>query len=168
MKPVDVRYLERGAPHHLNVVVRDHRLFVSLDGAAAAAVAAELGPAGAWVIDSTTGRSHVHVFRDGRRILVGFEGAVYEFLPEEASHVASRGLPDREIRAPMTGKVVDVAVEAGDHVEPGATLVVLEAMKMEHRMKATGSMTVVKVHVAKGSLVELGTELVTLVPRVVT
>ena len=36
----------------------------------------------------------------------------------------------------MVVAVVEVAVRAGDRVEPGQTLVVLDAMKMEHPLKA--------------------------------
>ena len=49
--------------------------------------------------------------------------------------------------APMPGGVVRVAVTAGERVEAGALLVVLEAMKMEHAVHAPVSGTVTEVDV---------------------
>lgn len=39
---------------------------------------------------------------------------------------------DVAVRAPLTGTVIAVAVGAGDQVEPGDELLILESMKMEH------------------------------------
>jgi propionyl-CoA carboxylase alpha chain len=63
-------------------------------------------------------------------------------------------------RAPMPGGVVRVAVSAGDTVEAGQLLVVLEAMKMEHTVHATTSGVVTEVDVAEGDQVETGRILV--------
>jgi len=62
--------------------------------------------------------------------------------------------------APMPGSVVRVAVAVGDEVEHGGTLVVLEAMKMEHTVHAATSGTVSTVAVAEGDQVESGQVLV--------
>ncbi|MCU0268038.1 MAG: biotin/lipoyl-binding protein [Acidimicrobiales bacterium] len=56
--------------------------------------------------------------------------------------------------APVPGRVVRVATQVGDHVEAGQTLVVLEAMKVEHRIAAAEPGTVVAVLVAEGDTVE--------------
>ncbi len=66
--------------------------------------------------------------------------------------------------APMPGKIVKVAVAQGDAVEEHALLVVLEAMKMEHRIEASAAATVNALHVKEGQLVAAGTALVTLGP----
>jgi propionyl-CoA carboxylase alpha chain len=55
--------------------------------------------------------------------------------------------------APMPGKVLEVRVAAGDAVSQGQTLVVLEAMKMEHRMDAPEDGVVDAVHVTAGQQV---------------
>jgi biotin carboxyl carrier protein len=60
----------------------------------------------------------------------------------------------------MPGSVVRVAVAAGDRVEAGQVLVVLEAMKMEHAVAAGGPGTVAEVAVAEGDQVETGRVLV--------
>jgi len=49
------------------------------------------------------------------------------------------------LHAPMPGRVIRVDVSAGDHVAEGDTLVVLEAMKMEHTLRAPHVGTVVEV-----------------------
>jgi len=56
--------------------------------------------------------------------------------------------------APMPGKVVKVLVTAGDEVTAGTALVVLEAMKMEHTVRASAAGTVTAIHVAVGDQVE--------------
>ncbi|MCS6917524.1 MAG: acetyl-CoA carboxylase biotin carboxyl carrier protein subunit [Chitinophagales bacterium] len=58
------------------------------------------------------------------------------------------------IRAPMPGLVLDVLVQAGQAVEPGTSLLILEAMKMENSIKAHEAATVKSVQVKKGDAVE--------------
>jgi biotin carboxyl carrier protein len=58
--------------------------------------------------------------------------------------------------------VLAVAVAAGDVVEARATLVVLEAMKLEHVVTAPFAGTVVEVDVAPGDVVAAGSRLVEL------
>jgi biotin carboxyl carrier protein len=54
----------------------------------------------------------------------------------------------------MPGKVIEIRVAVGDTVEPGQTLVLLEAMKMEHPMQATEAGTVQEILVSVGEQVE--------------
>jgi geranyl-CoA carboxylase alpha subunit len=54
----------------------------------------------------------------------------------------------------MDGAIVDVLVKAGDVVAVGQTLVVLEAMKMEHQLKAGISGVVEAVNAAVGQQVK--------------
>lgn len=69
---------------------------------------------------------------------------------------------ERRIEAPMPGQIVDVRVKAGDEVTTGATLVVLEAMKMETRLTAPAAGRIRRVHCAAGQTVERGQVLVEL------
>ena len=62
--------------------------------------------------------------------------------------------------APMPGKVVAVMVANGDHVERGAPLVVLEAMKMEHTITAPVAGTVANLIYTVGAIVSEGAELI--------
>jgi biotin carboxyl carrier protein len=56
----------------------------------------------------------------------------------------------------MNARVVAVHARAGDKVEAGSALVVLEAMKMEHTLSAPAAVRVKAVHVAKGAQVAPG------------
>ena len=75
----------------------------------------------------------------------------------EASHQQHGGLT-----APMNGSIVRVLVEAGQQVEAGTALVVLEAMKMEHSIRATHAGTVKALYCCEGEMVSEGTVLVEL------
>jgi 3-methylcrotonyl-CoA carboxylase alpha subunit len=75
----------------------------------------------------------------------------------EASHQHHGGLT-----APMNGSIVRVLVEAGQQVEAGAALVVLEAMKMEHSIRAPHAGTVKALYCSEGEMVSEGAVLVEL------
>jgi 3-methylcrotonyl-CoA carboxylase alpha subunit len=64
--------------------------------------------------------------------------------------------------APMPGKVLKVLVQPGDAIEAGATLVIIEAMKMEHAIKAPHAGTIAEVRTQPGEQVEGGQLLVVL------
>jgi acetyl-CoA/propionyl-CoA carboxylase biotin carboxyl carrier protein len=71
---------------------------------------------------------------------------------------AAEGAHD-EIRAPMQGTIVTVAVNPGDEVKAGALLCVLEAMKMENHINAPRDGKVASVGVQQGQNVETGSVL---------
>ena len=73
-------------------------------------------------------------------------------------HAAGNG----RIVAPMPGKIVKIAVRDGDAVNTHDLLVVLEAMKMEHRIEAPGDGTVGAIHVREGEIVAGDTLLIEL------
>jgi biotin carboxyl carrier protein len=66
-----------------------------------------------------------------------------------------------EVRAPMPGTVVDVQVGAGDRVETGQDLCVLDAMKMNNRIRASREGTIGEVLVTTGQQVQHGDLLLT-------
>jgi len=82
-------------------------------------------------------------------------------LAEEA-HGAGGRHGRQVVAAYMPGRVVSVAVEPGQAVEEGQSLVVLEAMKMQNEIQADRAGTVSKVHVAPGQAVEGGDPLLEL------
>jgi biotin carboxyl carrier protein len=59
-----------------------------------------------------------------------------------------------ELKAPMPGLVLEIAVSAGDQVQKGDRVLVLEAMKMENVIKAPADATVAAVEVEQGKTVE--------------
>ncbi len=66
----------------------------------------------------------------------------------------------KDIKAPMPGLVLDVNVSAGQEVNKGDKLVILEAMKMENVIKSEGEGVVKEVHVEKGATVDKGQMLI--------
>ena len=64
------------------------------------------------------------------------------------------GAGSGRIQATMDGAIIDVLVEAGQSVRQGDTLVILEAMKMEHPVKADRDGIVGEVHAGKGDQVK--------------
>ncbi|MGF6209572.1 acetyl/propionyl/methylcrotonyl-CoA carboxylase subunit alpha [Pseudomonas frederiksbergensis] len=75
----------------------------------------------------------------------------------ESSHSHQGGLT-----APMNGSIVRVLVEAGQTVEAGAQLVVLEAMKMEHSIRAPHAGVIKALYCQEGEMVSEGSALVEL------
>ncbi len=67
---------------------------------------------------------------------------------------AAGGIGSGRIQATMDGAIIDVLVAAGQSVRQGDTLVVLEAMKMEHPVKADRDGIVGAVHANKGDQVK--------------
>ena len=63
---------------------------------------------------------------------------------------------------PLPGTVIGVNVEAGQQVSAGDVLMVVEAMKMEHKITAAADSTVTEVHFATGDRVDQGDLLVSL------
>lgn len=68
----------------------------------------------------------------------------------------------RTVTASMPGVVVDLAVEVGDVVEDGQTLLILEAMKMQNPIQAEGGGKVVQIHAVVGAAVANGAPLIDL------
>lgn len=114
-------------------------------------------------IDGT--RQRLIAIRRGDTLYLQWHGelhAITRFDPiaaVEASHGQHGGLG-----APMNGSIVRVLVEPGQAVEAGTALVVLEAMKMEHSIRAPEAGTVKALYCREGEMVSEGTVLVELEP----
>src|SRR5262249_9746534 len=66
----------------------------------------------------------------------------------------------QQITAPMPGKIVRVLVKAGDQVESGQGLLVVEAMKMQNEIRSPKSGTVERVLAVEGQAVNAGEPLI--------
>jgi 3-methylcrotonyl-CoA carboxylase alpha subunit len=107
-----------------------------------------------WFVEHGGHRRKARVVRDGDRVHVLSEGMQFVLVeeprfPEHAHQAVAGGLI-----APMPGKVVKVLVSLEQVVEAGTPLVVLEAMKMEHTVRAADAGTVRALHVAVGDQVD--------------
>jgi biotin carboxyl carrier protein len=69
----------------------------------------------------------------------------------------------KEIKAPMPGLVLEIAVAAGDAVNAGDKVIILGAMKMENSITVPASAVVKRIAVAVGQAVEKGQVLVELI-----
>jgi 3-methylcrotonyl-CoA carboxylase alpha subunit len=100
------------------------------------------------------------VLRSGDRLLVSLDGAVHAFHLGDAPARGGAAGGVGTVVAPMPGKIVRVLVAAGDVVEAGAPLIVLEAMKMETTLRSEIAGTVAAVRVEAGATVDAGAVLV--------
>ena len=66
-----------------------------------------------------------------------------------------------DFRAPMNGTIVDILIKAGDSVNLGDPLLIMEAMKMQHTISAPSDGLVSELFFSKGDLVDGGAELLT-------
>ena len=108
-------------------------------------------------VTAVTAGSRRHVFLDGR-------AWVFDLCGQEGTEGAGTGVDAAGLTAPMPGRVIAVKVEPGAKVARGQTLVVLEAMKMEHAIVAPTDGTVKAVRFAVGEQVPDGAELVDFEP----
>jgi biotin carboxyl carrier protein len=69
-----------------------------------------------------------------------------------------------ELIARLPGTVVSVEVAVGDHISAGATMMVIEAMKMEHSVVAPYAGRLSAIHYGRGDRVTEGTVLVEVIP----
>jgi 3-methylcrotonyl-CoA carboxylase alpha subunit len=88
------------------------------------------------------------------------DGTVQFDLIDPLTASATLDAAPGHLAAPMPGKVIEVAVKPGDTVKRGATLMVLEAMKMEHSIAAPMDGRIEQVFFKAGDLVEEGAELI--------
>ena len=117
-------------------VLTDGRIMVQLDGRARIAHSAKVGDV--W---------WVHI--DG-----------HIFCIEKTEAGSADGDSDGGMTAPMPGKILEVKVADGQTVEAGELLLVMEAMKMEHRIVAPTDGVVTKVNFSMGDQVQQGDVLV--------
>ena len=66
------------------------------------------------------------------------------------------------LSAPMPGKILEVHVSEGQNVKSGDVLMVMEAMKMEHKIVASSNGIVESIHFKEGDQVPQGAELLSL------
>jgi acetyl-CoA/propionyl-CoA carboxylase biotin carboxyl carrier protein len=154
-----------GTPGHdaVAVAVRGTEVRVG-DGPVRAGAVAVAGDTLAVTLDGRTDR---WLFaRDGEDLWLGRDGAAHRVravapAPRGDTAAAAGTGP---LTSPMPGTVIAVHVKPGDAVEAGRPVVVVEAMKMEHVVRAAVSGVVAEVRVEPGSRVALDEPLVVLEP----
>ncbi len=149
----------------------DHRLNVSYRLRRDGSFAVQVNEHAYRVVERGVSERAIDLEIDGRRCsLAVTAAAASRFIHGPEGDIELKELPrfpvaDRAeqrggLKAPMPGKVMSVMVAAGDVVERGQLLLVLEAMKMEHRIDAPWAGTVTTLNVAEGDQVANGAMLV--------
>ncbi len=121
----------------------------------------------AWVVDLTAEdglRRRYRVRLSAHSADVNGPEGQSSFALRTEDDVDERGGVAGECRAPLPGAISKVLVVAGDQVAEGDGLVVLEAMKMEHTLRANGAGTVTVVQCEPGQQVDVNDLLVTVEP----
>jgi 3-methylcrotonyl-CoA carboxylase alpha subunit len=110
-------------------------------------------------------RLTVTVVAAGEKRHVFFDGMSFIFAAiDPLFHAGEGGGAEGGLTAPMPGKVIALLVEAGAKVDKGTPLIVLEAMKMEHKLVAPAAGTVKAFCYAVGEQVADGAELLEFQP----
>ncbi|NOL48605.1 acetyl-CoA carboxylase biotin carboxylase subunit [Pelistega europaea] len=127
-----------------------------------------------WKVEIDGGRFITHITLDGVNsmmsvVLTGENAYVFDQgkvthlqLPDDLHHSADEQDHGGSLVAPMPGKIISLAVSAGDIVKAGQTLLVMEAMKMEHTITSPKDGRVEEIFYAVGDQVTDGVELIKL------
>ena len=82
-------------------------------------------------------------------------GMIYLVSKSSVSHISVR-----ELKAPISGKVIDILTTKGIAIKEGQVLIILEAMKMEIQIKSPVSKEIREIKVSKGQSVKTGDVLI--------
>jgi biotin carboxyl carrier protein len=104
------------------------------------------------------GTDALEVVVDGWRFVLRVEDEHRAVLRERATRASDGQAGDAtvELRTPIPGRIVSIAVAVGDAIESGQSLLVVEAMKMQNEVRAPRAGTVSRVDVAPGQAVDAG------------
>lgn len=111
------------------------------------------------VIIEDKGSEHYEILLGGRM----FEGQV---LDERSMLMLNRRgglkLDTGDLQSPMPGLIVQISVKAGDAVQEGQTLVILESMKMQNELRAPRAGVIKEILIVSGQTVEKGALLISI------
>jgi biotin carboxyl carrier protein len=135
---------------------------VTLDGKPVSVDAAEIAPNTLSLL--LDGQSFEFAFTPLPAGQLRLQSGAHEFTAEVIDPRAWRGRRHgnveaegrQQIVAPMPGKVVRILVQAGDHVDAGQGLLVVEAMKMQNEVRSPKRGTVERILAKEGQPVNAG------------
>ncbi|MGO4678473.1 ATP-binding protein [Microbacterium sp. 2MCAF23] len=164
------------APRRYRLVCGEHRAEVRVTGSGSRLSVEVDGSGPVAAASRAEGASHRTITIDGMtrtvaaleiesgRVAIAHSGAVFEVAVERVSHAGATAAENRpHLDSPMPGTVVLVHAADGAHVAEGDPVLVVEAMKMEHVLRA-GVAGTVAVHVAQGDTVARGQTLAVITP----
>ena len=162
MRRIDLEYA--GQPVVAKLRYLDDGLQLQVDNGEPTPISFTAQPDGRIDLRYGGDRELVQVYARGEvEHIFGSRGATAITELDVLSHSAEGAGEGGRLTAPMPGKVVSIAVKAGDKVTKGQPLAVMEAMKMEHTIAAPQDGVVQEVLYAPGDQVAEGVELLTVV-----
>ena len=102
-----------------------------------------------------------HVAKVGDSWWIHLDGRIHVVNGHETGS-ADSSAGEGGLTAPMPGTILEIYAKAGQRVREGQTLLVMEAMKMEHRIQAPKAGEVLSVNFSEGDRVDMGATLVEL------
>jgi 3-methylcrotonyl-CoA carboxylase alpha subunit len=158
----DIAFLDGEVRIAVTVHYRASGQLLELPGASGPlAAAGELDDDGDLIADLGGVRVKATIVRAGDEITVIAGGSSHRLvLDDPAARAELKEAETGSLKSPMPGKVIRIDVRAGDSVQRGAALLVIEAMKMEHTVTAPADGTVERVHFEVGEQVAEGATLV--------
>lgn len=150
-----------GKMHRVEVSRAEERLLWTVNGERLEADAVEVSPGNySILIDGNSFEARIE--SSGAELRAIVDGREYRFaIRDEREWRRNRGSAAeaegrQQVLAPMPGKIVRVLIQAGDAVQAGQGLLVVEAMKMQNEIRAPKSGTVERVSVREGQTVNAG------------
>jgi len=107
-----------------------------------------------------SGTSHLaHVTKVGDDWWIHMDGRIHVVRMHEPGSSEAESAQGG-MSAPMPGTILEILVKQGQRVREGQDLVVMEAMKMEHRIQAPRAGEITRLHYSVGDRVDMGATLV--------
>lgn len=107
-------------------------------------------------------QSSVYVHQQGQQVQIWYQGEYYDLQKLSRKASANDLAHSGSVMAPLTGKVIQLVVAAGQTVKKGDVLVILESMKMETALTAPFDAQIQSVHCQAGDQISNGQLLVEL------
>jgi biotin carboxyl carrier protein len=104
--------------------------------------------------------TNVNVVNVGNLFVV--DGVEFKIDAPKRNRSKNKVIDHGQMTSPMPGKILKIFIKVGSTVIPGSPILVMEAMKMEHTIKASKSGIVEKIYFNEGDQVQGGVELVKL------
>lgn len=155
------------AGRHGTVALANLSARICLDGSEPVVLDAVPGPAGSLTTVVLGGQTHRYCYAwEGSHLWLQLDGIDYLFASHNRSSAKGNDEAgsDGVLRAPMNGRVIAVDLAEGQSVEAGQTVMVLEAMKMEHAISAPFAGKIVSIGTQAGEQVTPGQILAQLEP----
>jgi biotin carboxyl carrier protein len=101
---------------------------------------------------------YVDFVEEGEPTLMILNGVAYSVFRPQGETVSIKN-----IKAPISGRVIDVLVTTGNQIKRGQVLIVIEAMKMENQIESPVNAEISEIKVNKGQSVMAGEVMITFV-----